>query len=294
MGNHICIDNTKEVRRVLIITLLLNIAVAAAKIIYGYFTNSISITSDGFHSMFDGASNIFGLIGIWIAAHPPDKEHPYGHRKFETLFTIIIALMIFGACFRILEKVYFSFKGEDSHAIVTPLSFAVMLITMGVNIFVARYEAAKGKALKSDFLVADAMHTQSDILTTTAVIIGLIFVKLGYPVADSLAGLVIVVFIAKIGYEILRKSTDVLMDKISIDTTLIEVLVNKVDNVRGCHDVRTRGSESATYVDLHISVDPAMPIEKAHEIADRVEDTICKEFPSVVDVVVHIEPEGKG
>jgi cation diffusion facilitator family transporter len=290
MGNHICIDNTKDVRRVLIITLLLNLSVAAAKIFYGYLTSSISITSDGFHSMFDGASNIFGLIGIWIASHPPDKEHPYGHRKYETLFTIIIALMIFGTCFQILEKVYLSFK-ENSHAVVTGTSFAVMLITMGVNIFVARYEAARGRKLKSDFLIADAMHTKSDILTTISVIIGLVFVKLGYPVADSLAGLIIVLFIAKIGYEILRKSTDVLTDKISIDTTLIEVLVKKVEDVRGCHDVRTRGSESAAYVDLHIQVDPAMPIEKAHKIADRVEETICKEFPSVIDVVVHVEPE---
>lgn len=290
MGKHFCIDNTKEVRRVLIITLFLNFAVAGAKIIYGYLTSSISITSDGFHSLFDGTSNIFGLIGIWIASHPPDKEHPYGHRKFETLFTIFIALMIFGTCFQILEKIYLSFK-ENSHAVVTGTSFAIMLITMVVNIFVARYEAARGKKLKSDFLVADAKHTQSDILTTVSVIIGLIFVKLGYPLADSIAGLIVVVFIAKIGYEIFRKSTDVLMDKISIDTTLLEVLVKKVENVRGCHDIRTRGSENATYVDLHISVDPSMPIETAHEIAHKVEDTICKEFPSIVDVVVHIEPE---
>lgn len=291
MGNYNHINNTQEVRRVLIITLFLNIAVAAAKIAYGYVTNSISITSDGFHSMFDGTSNIFGLIGIWIAAHPPDKEHPYGHRKFETLFTIVIGIMILGTSFRILEKVYFSFKGEYSQAIVTPVSFAVMLVTMAVNIFVARYEAARGKVLKSDLLSADAMHTQSDILTTTSVIIGLLFVKLGYPAADSLAGLVIVVFIAKIGYEILRKSTDILVDRVCMNTSLIESLVIKIENVRGCHDIRTRGSESATYVDLHILVDPSMPVEKAHGIADRVEEMICKEFPNVVDVVVHIEPE---
>lgn len=293
MGIRNFIDNAKEVRYVLAVTLMLNVSVAAAKILYGYFTGSISISSDGFHSLFDGASNIFGLTGIWIAAHPPDREHPYGHRKYETLFTVVIALMIFGTCLRILEKVYFSFKGAPP-AVVTSASFAVMFITMGVNIFVARYEAARGRALKSDFLIADAMHTKSDILTTTAVIIGLVFVRFGYPVADSLAGLVIVVFIARIGYEILKKSTDILVDTVCLNTALIESLAMKVEGVRGCHDIRTRGSESSIYVDLHILVDPAMPIERAHEIADKVEDMICREFSSVVDVVVHIEPEGKG
>ena len=291
MGTNNYINNTEAVRRVLIITLLLNVGVAAAKVLYGYITNSISITSDGFHSVFDGASNIFGLIGIWIASHPPDKEHPYGHRKYETLFTVLIAMMIFGTCYRILEKVYFSFK-DDSIAVVTPISFAVMLTTMIVNIFVARYEASRGRVLKSDFLIADAMHTQSDILTTTSVIIGLIFVKLGYPIADSLAGLVIVFFIGKIGYEILKKSTDVLVDRVCMNTTLLDELVIRVEGVRGCKNIRTRGSKNATYVDLHILVDPAMPIEKAHEIADRVEEMICSEFPNVVDVIVHVEPKG--
>lgn len=272
-------------------TLGLNSAVASAKIIYGLLTGSISITSDGFHSMFDGVSNIFGLAGIWISSNPPDKNHPYGHKKYETLFTVAIALMIFATCLQILEKAYLSFTGVSS-AMVTPVSFAVMFLTMGVNIFVSRYEAARGRTLRSDFLVADAMHTKSDILTTSAVIVGLVFVRLGYPVADSLAGLVVTVFIAKIGYEILRKSTAVLVDSVSINTSLIEEQVIKVEGVRGCHDIRTRGSESATYVDLHVLVDPSLPVEKAHEIADNVEEMICLEFPFVVDVVVHIEPEG--
>jgi cation diffusion facilitator family transporter len=293
MGKRCYIDNAREVRRVLVVTLALNSAVAATKIIYGLLTGSISITSDGFHSMFDGVSNIFGLVGIWISSRPPDKNHPYGHKKYETLFTVIISVMIFATCLQILKKVYLSFMGAPP-AEVTPLSFAVMFITMGVNIFVSKYEGAQGRALKSDFLVADSMHTKSDILSTSAVIAGLIFMKLGHPIADGLAGLVVAMFIAKIGYEILRKSADVLVDTVSINTSLIEKQVMKVEGVKGCHDIRTRGSESATYVDLHVLVDPALPVERAHEIADKVEEMICHEFPFVVDVVVHIEPEGNG
>ena len=110
-------DYTSSVRRVLIYTLVLNSAVALAKTLYGYSTNSIAMTSDGLHSFMDGVSNVIGLIGIWIASHPPDRDHPYGHRKYETLFTTIIGLMIFATCFQILRRIYISFQ-EDHKTVV--------------------------------------------------------------------------------------------------------------------------------------------------------------------------------
>lgn len=293
MGHDISIETTDyaaRVKHVLILTLILNIVVAAAKIFYGYFTNSISITSDGFHSLFDGLTNVIGLIGIWIASHPPDARHPYGHRKFETLFTIAISFMVFITCFQILKKVYFSFK-ETPETVVTTLSFIIMLATMGINIFVAKYETKKGKELRSDFLIADAMHTKSDILASTAVIIGLIFIKLGYPFADSVVGLIITFFIAKMGYDILKKATDTLVDTACLNTSVIESLVKNVDGVKGCNDIRTRGSENSISLDMRVLVAPDMTIAKAHNIVDYIENRIKKEFPSVVDVVVHIEPE---
>ncbi len=291
MGNITLTNNAPEIRKVLIYTLGLNACVAIAKIIYGYMTNSIAMTSDGFHSLFDGVSNIVGLIGIWIAAHPPDEKHPYGHKKYETLFTIIIAVMIFATCFQILKLVYHSLV-EYHAAEVTAASFAVMLLTMAVNIFVTVYERKKGKELKSEFLIADAMHTKSDILASTAVIASLVITKLGYRLADSVVGAVIAFFIAKIGYEILKKASDVLVDSVCIDTTALEVVINSVEGVKGCHDIRSRGTEHAINLDLHILVDPKMPIEKAHEIADFVEGKIKCEFPAVTDIVVHVEPEG--
>lgn len=283
-------DYSKNVRNVLILTLLLNAGVALVKVLYGLFTNSIAITSDGFHSFFDGVSNIVGLIGIWIASHPPDEKHPYGHKKYETLFTIIIAIMIFATCFQILRKVYLSIF-EDHKTIVIETSFIVMFLTMGVNIFVMRYESKKGKQFGSQFLIADAMHTKSDIFASTAVIISLIFTKLGYHLSDAIAGIIITFFIARIGCKILKEASDILVDTVCMDNSAIEFVVNSIEGVKGCHDIRTRGSVHSVYLDLHALVDRGLTTEKAHEIADRIEKEIKKEFPSVVDIIVHIEPD---
>jgi len=283
-------EYTSQVRRVLVFTLILNLVVALAKILYGYFTNSIAMTSDGFHSLFDGISNVVGLVGIWIASHPPDKRHPYGHKKFETLFTIIIAFMIFATCFQILRKVYFSFT-EVHRTIVNSTSFIIILLTMGVNVFVMIYESRKGKQLGSEFLIADAMHTKSDLFASVAVVVSLILTKAGYYYADTIVGIIITFFIAQIGYKILKEASDVLVDSVCIDTSTIEFVVNKVDGVKGCHEIRTRGSVNAICLDLHVLVDDKLPTEKAHEVAERVEERLKKEFPSVIDIIVHIEPE---
>jgi cation diffusion facilitator family transporter len=282
-------EYSSQVRKVLIYTLILNSLVALAKVLYGYMTNSVAMMSDGFHSIFDGMSNVIGLIGIWMSSHPPDEKHPYGHRKYETLFTIIIAVMLFSTCFQILKKVYLSFFA-DHKTIVTQTSFFIMLVTMGVNIVVMLYEKKKGTLLGSEFLVADAMHTKSDILVSFTVIVGLAFTKIGYPHADSIVGLIIAIFIAKIGYEILKSASDVLVDTVCIDTAAIEYLVKSINGVKGCHDIRTRGTTNAVYLDLHVLVDKSMPTEQSHAIADQIESQIRNEFPAIVDVIVHIEP----
>ncbi len=285
-------DRDNGVRKVLLYTLAANAAVAAAKISYGYLTNSIAMASDGFHSLFDGASNVIGLVGIWIASHPPDRRHPYGHRKYETLFTLAIASMIFLTCYQILRKVYLSFL-EDHRTEVTPVSFIVMLLTIAVNVGVTLYETRKGRELKSDFLLADAKHTKSDILASLSVIISLVFARLGYGRADAVVGIIITLLIARVGYGILKSASDILVDAVCIDTFAVEEVVKHIEGVRGCHDIRARGTVYSTFLDLHVLVDPGLSVEKAHEIADRVESVIKERFDSVVDIVVHVEPEDK-
>jgi cation diffusion facilitator family transporter len=291
--DHSAITNyTSQVRKVLLCTLILNILVAFAKGLYGFMTNSVAMMSDGFHSFFDGTSNVIGLVGIWIASHPPDETHPYGHKKYETFFTIIIAVMLFTTCFEILKKVYQSFHA-DHKTQVTVASFLIMLVTMGVNTFVMMYERTRGKQLGSDFLIADAKHTKSDILVSFTVIASLIFARLGYYYADVIVGLIITIFIARIGYEILKDASNVLVDTVCLNTRAVEQVVNNLDGVRGCHDIRTRGSQNSIYLDLHVLVDRNLSTEKSHGIADHIEETIKREFPSVIDIVVHIEPETK-
>jgi cation diffusion facilitator family transporter len=285
-------DRTGGVRRVLVLTLIANCSVAAAKVLYGYSTNSIAMSSDGFHSFFDGASNVIGLVGIWIASHPPDSRHPYGHRKYETLFTLAIASMIFLTCYQILRKAFLSFH-QDHRTVVTSVSFIVMLFTMAVNVAVMTYETKKGRELKSDFLIADAKHTKSDILASISVLLGLTFAKLGYGFADAAVGMAISVLIARVGYGILKSASDILVDTVCIDTFAVEEAVKGIEGVKGCHDIRTRGTVHSAFLDLHILVDPELSTEKAHAIADRVESAIRERFPSVVDIVVHVEPEEK-
>jgi cation diffusion facilitator family transporter len=284
------VDRNRGIRKVLIFTLTANSIVSAAKIAYGMFTHSVAMESDGFHSLFDGISNLLGLLGIWIASHPPDRDHPYGHRKYETLFTMAIASMLFLTCYQILTKAYESFF-HDHKTVVNTLSFGVMSLTLAVNIVVMYYETIKGRELKSDFLLADAKHTKSDVITSVSVIFGLVFTKLGYPRADAVIGVIIAVLIARLGYGILKGASAILVDTVCIDTYSVEELVKGIEGVRGCHDIRTRGAEHSIFLDLHVLVDREISVEKAHGIADSVESAIKDGFPSVVDIVVHVEPD---
>ena len=283
----------KQVRQVLLYTLLLNIIVALAKAIYGYSIDSISMLSDGFHSFSDGASNIVGLAGIWIASHPPDENHPYGHRKFENLATIAIAILIFGAGLEILRETFYRIQ-SPSHINVTWMSFVIMAGTLAVNFGVMSYETRKGRELKSDFLIADALHTRSDIYISLSVIISLIAVKAGYPIVDVIAALIIVFFIAKMGFLILKSATSVLTDEACIDPDEIKEVAKSVTGVMDCHGIRTRGNETFVNIDLHVQVDPELKIADAHEVTHTVENTLKKRFPEVIDVVIHTEPYKRG
>jgi cation diffusion facilitator family transporter len=285
-------QRTAGIRRVLLITLALNIAVSASKIAFGYLTRSVAIIADGYHSMFDAVSNIVGLAGIHISSRAPDEEHPYGHRKYETIFTIFIGVMMLLTCIEIFEKAYVSFKG-GGEPVVTATSFALMIGTLAVNIYVSIYERRMGEKLGSEFLVADSKHTTSDIYATLGVIAGLAFVRLGFPEADWIVGVIVGLFVAKAGYSVLREAGDILADKIRIDASLVCDIVCSIDGIETCHKVRTRGTNQSIFIDLHIQVDPGLSVEEAHSLAHKAEDSIRQRVAGVVDVVVHVEPSKK-
>ena len=279
----------KPVRKVLLYTLLLNLSVAGAKIIYGHSIDSISMLSDGFHSFFDGTSNIIGIFGIWIASMPPDKSHPYGHRKFETLSIIAIAALIFGAGFEILKEAYTRFHNPE-HIEVTMMSFMIMAVTLAVNFFVMTYESSMGRKLKSEFLSADAKHTKTDIYVSFSVVISLIAARYGYPIVDVISALIIAVFISVMGFEILKSAAAVLTDAACIAPEDIEALVMSVSGVKGTHNIRTRGTDNNICIDLHIFVDPGASTKESHATAHAVKSALEEKFPGVSDVVIHVEP----
>jgi cation diffusion facilitator family transporter len=282
-------ERFRQIRRILFSILLLNWSVAGAKLTYGLLTRSASMTADGFHSISDGASNILGLIGIWIASRPVDTGHPYGHRKYETLASVGISGLLFLLCFNVVREGILRFY----HPVVpevSPLSFFVMGLTMTVNLFVMIYEMRAGKALRSDILYSDAMHTRADLLTSTSVIVTLIAVKAGYPILDPIASLGIAGFIGYAAVQILRESSEVLSDAAAIPIEEIEKVVLAVEGVKECHRIRSRGGADDIHIDLHVLVDPEMHVEQAHELSYAIENRIKNGFAGVTDVVVHLEP----
>lgn len=282
-----------RVRRVLLVTLGLNCLVAGAKILYGYYIASVGITADGFHSLFDGVSNVVGLAGLWLASRPADEDHPYGHKKYETLATIAISVMMILTSLEILKRAFASLAGgRGPH--VSAEAFILMSATLSVNVFVAWYESREGEALASDFLLADASHTRSDIYTTLSVIAGLAGVSLGFPILDPLVALAITVLIARMGFGILKSASDILVDRVMIDSDRICEIAEGVAGVRGCHNIRTRGRADAVYVDLHVFVDREIRTDVAHGIVHEVIDRIKEALPEVADVVVHVEPFNPG
>ncbi|ACI21508.1 MULTISPECIES: cation diffusion facilitator family transporter [Thermodesulfovibrio] len=285
-------DRRKEIRKVLLITLCLNLLVSFAKIIYGLKVNSLAIYSDGFHSLFDGVSNIGGIIGIYLASRPPDREHPYGHRKYETIFAVFIGVLMGFTSLEILKGAYESLI-KTKRPELDEKAFIILLFTIIINIFVFTYERKRGKQLKSEFLIADSSHTKIDIFITSGIILAIIFIKSGFYILDSFAGLIIGVLVAREAFIILKESTDILIDKALLDSSEIERLVTTCNDVQACEDIRTRGTAGQIFVDLKILVDSSISVKEGHDIAERVEAIIKKEFPDVVDVVVHIEPGKK-
>lgn len=286
--------NLQAIRRVLYITMGLNLIATLAKLVVGYWTNSLSLIADGFDSVFDSASNVIGLVGIYLASRPADEGHPYGHRKFETMTAVSISLLLFLTTWELGKSAVERLRNPD---LITPTinvwSFGALLVSIIVHLVVVIYEYNEGKRLQSDVLVADAMHTQADIYISLSVIGGLIAVRLGYPIVDPLLALVIAVLIAKIGIDIIRESSTVLLDSAIVPAGEIERIVMGIRDVRACHHIRSRGHESAVYVDLHVQVDPQISTAHSHDIAHDVQHRLRAEIPTIQDVVVHIEPESE-
>lgn len=269
----------------------LNLLATAAKLIVGYRTGALSLIADGIDSVFDAASNVVGLVGIYFAARPADEDHPYGHRKAETMTALIISSLLFLTTWELIQSAVERLRDPSLiQAEVNAWSFGALLVSIVVHLTVVWYELREGRRLHSDVLVADALHTRADIFVSLSVVGGLIAVRIGFPVVDPILALVIALVIAKIGIDIIRESTPTLMDKAPIAPDPIVQVACSVPGVLACHQARSWGHETAVYLDLHVQVDPTASVEQAHAIAHQVKRQLQEQFPQVEDATIHIEP----
>ena len=278
----------RQVKRVLWQVLGLNLLVAAAKIAVGLAIGSISMMADGFHSTMDASSDVLGLIGLALATRPPDENHPYGHQKFETFATLGIGLLLLLAGWNVLTSAVTRLM-EGGAPEVTVVSFAVMIVTITINWLVTRYESGQGHRLNSAILLADAAHTQSDIFVSMSVLVGLAAVKLGWLWVDAVVALIIVAVIGRTGWQIIRSASQVLADSAVINPAEVGKIALSVAGVKSSHKIRSRGTNQATYLDLHIQVDGGIALKEAHRLGHIVQARLKEEL-GVTDVVVHVEP----
>jgi cation diffusion facilitator family transporter len=280
----------EAVSRVLIRVLALNLGVALAKIWFGYTSGAISILSDGFHSLTDAASNVVGLVGVRAASQPPDADHPYGHRKYETVAAGAITLFLLIVVVEVLRNAISHLTGRAPAHQISGVSFVVMIATLVVNLIVIAYESRAAERLGSEVLLADSMQTKGDVWTSVAVIAALAGARQGLPVLDPLAAVVVTGFIAYSGYQIARTTTGILSDRVVIADTDLEAVVLGVPGVLGCHQIRTRGSADHVFLDLHVWLHPDMRLTDAHDLSHVVKDRLMARYPQIADAVIHIEP----
>ncbi len=279
--------NYAAIERVLIVTFVLNIISTAAKLGFGLLTGALSLIADGLDSLFDGISNVVGLIAVRISRQPPDEDHPYGHRKFETLAALFIAAALFVAAWEL------GTGAIDRLLHPSPLTidrWSIMALIFGAAVQTAAgwWEWRKAHQLQSEVLLADARHTLASIGISCAVLAGLGLVQLGYDWADPVVALFVAGFIAKIGVDTVRENIPALVDRAPLDAGHIGDVVGSVMGVESYHRIRSRGPVDNVAIDLHVRVAPHLSMGDANAIADEVRRRLYA-LPGVGDVTVHAE-----
>lgn len=283
-------ERSQAIKRALWGVLGLNLLVASAKLFVGWRIGAVALQADGVHSVLDASSNVVGLVGITLAARPPDTDHPYGHQRFETLAAMCIGLLIGASLIGILQRALAALRGSVAPPTVDRFAIATVVVTIAVNVLISRYEGRRGRELRSNILEADAGHTKSDAMAAVAVLVGFAGVEAGLPWADAAAALLVAGYLAKAAWMVLRANFSVLADRAVLDPAEVLRIALSVEGVKGAHKIRSRGSVDAVYLDLHIHLNPALVLQEAHEKTHQVVTRLRSEFPELADVLIHTEP----
>lgn len=282
----------RGVRRVLLLTLALNLLVVAGKLVAGIIAGSLSVISDAVHSSVDSLNNIIGLVIVRYAGAEPDDEHTYGHAKIETLAAFAIAGFLFITCYQIgLSAFDRLFDSSARTPEITALTIGVMIATIAVNIVVTVFEHREGRRLKSEFLIADAIHTRSDVLVSCSILAGLFLVRAGYYWLDPAASLGVAVVIAWNGYKIFKSTVPVLLDAAPVSPQQIKEIAEGVPGVHSVHDIRARGRVGDMFIEMHMHITPEHERDHitSHAITEEVERRLETEFGRAV-ITIHVEP----
>ena len=282
-------ERHRQVRRILVWIIWANFLLLGVKVGVGLVLDSLAVLGDAAHSGVDVLNNVIALAAIYLAAAPPDEEHPYGHGKFETLGAIAIAGFLSITCFELLQAAIGRLIRGAPPPQLNTTAVILLAATVPVNIAVAFYERRRGRELGSELLTADARHTQADVLVTLSVLLGLAFVRFGLEQADTVLAILVAILVAYSGFQILRGTVPVLVDRRAVDPDRVREVASTVSGVESVADIRSRGRPGDAFAELTIFVHPATEVRHAHAIADEVESRVESEL-ELRNVVVHVEP----
>jgi cation diffusion facilitator family transporter len=282
-------EKSSGVRRVLAGILVANIVVVVIKFTVGLDTNSLAVFGDALQSSVDSANNLIGIFVVRVAAKAPDEDHPYGHAKFETLGALLIALLLALSIFELVRGAVARLMSGAPPLNVSSTALALLVFTLAVNIGVVWFETRAARRLRSDLLLADALHTRTDVFITLGVLGGLALARAGLAWADPALALIVAVLVGRAGYQILRRAIPSLVDERAFDQTTIQRVAEGVDGVMSAYAIRSRHGGDRRFAELTIAVDGAADVASAHRIADQVEGRL-RDSLHLDEVTVHVEP----
>lgn len=284
-------DHRPAVRKVLLITLVLNLLVVVLKSLVGFWTGSLSLLADALHSVTDSANNILGLVTNQLASPRPDRDHPYGHQKYEAVGALGIAAFLGIACFEIVKTAGERLVLGGEPVTMSAIALWIMLFVLGVNIAVAFYERRVGLKLSNKILIADAHHTMSDVWITISVLGGLVGVWLGWQWLDLVMAFPVALLVFRSGWTVLRDNLPWLVDEMAIAPEAIHTAVMQVPGVVNCHEIASRGLLGRqVFIDMHLIVEPRN-LQDAHAITEQVEAVLNEKY-GPARITIHLEPLG--
>lgn len=277
--------------RVSVISIVANVVLSVFKLLAGVLANSGAMISDAIHSASDVFSTFIVIAGVKISAKAPDKEHPYGHERMECIAAIVLAVILaltgadigYSGVQKIMEPSELEVPGM--------LAMVAAVISIVVKEWQYWFTRAAAKKINSGALMADAWHHRSDALSSVGALVGIAGARMGFPVLDPVASVVICLFILKAAYEVFKDAVDKLADKACDDD-----VVKKIDEIVAAQEnanldvVRTRMFASRIYVEMEISVDQDMLIAEAHRISGEIRDAVEAQVPEVKHCLVHVNP----